>query len=93
MAIGYPVYHNTATDSDTFDIAHPYWGPKEKHLDFWVGYERKLTRDIDWRIQLNIRDLGRKAHLVPISAQPDGTVAGVRIAEGQNIQVTNTFSF
>jgi hypothetical protein len=93
VAIGYPVYHNTTTNSDTFDIAHPYWGPKEKHVDLWVGYQRKLTRGIDWRIQLNVRDVGVKPHLVPISCEPDGTTAAVRIDEGQNIQVTNTLMF
>ena len=93
VAIGYPVMHDATLNSDTFDVAHPYWGPKEKHVDLWIGYDHKLTRDISWRIQLNVRDVGVKAHLVPISAQPDGTTAGVRIADGQNVQLTNTFTF
>ena len=93
VAIGYPVFHDTTANVDTFDVAHPYWGPQEKHVDLWAGYERKLSHGINWRIQLNVRDVGRKAHLIPISTQPDGTVAGVRIAEGQYIQVTNTFRF
>jgi hypothetical protein len=93
VAIGYPVFHDTVTDSDTFDVANPYYGPKESHIDLWVGYERKLNRWLDWRIQLNVRNVAESPSLVPISSQPDGTASAVRISNGQSIRVTNTFSF
>jgi hypothetical protein len=93
VAIGYPVFHDPKTDSDTFNVASPYYGPKESHIDFWVGYERKLSRRLDWRIQLNVRDVGQGASLIPISSQPDGSTSAVRIHTGQSWQVTNTFTF
>lgn len=94
VAIGYPVYRDTARDTDTYDIAQPYYGPKESHLDVWVGYQRKLWRDrVDWRIQLNVRDVGTSPNLVPISSQPDGSFSAMRISLGQSVRLTNTFTF
>jgi hypothetical protein len=58
-----------------------------------MGYGRKLTDKIAWHIQLNLRSVGQKARLIPISVEPDGTVAGVRIEEGQTWFVTNTLTF
>lgn len=94
VAIGYPVYHDTTLNTDTFDVAHPFWGPSDQHFDLWVGYQRKLTNRLGWRIQLNVRNVGESPHLVPISMEPDGKTWGaVRIADGQLWQVTNTFTF
>ncbi|HTL68686.1 MAG TPA: TonB-dependent receptor plug domain-containing protein [Lacunisphaera sp.] len=93
IAIGYPVYHDTVTDADTFDVKHPYWGPKEAHLDLWVGYQRRLRPWLDWRIQLNVRDAGKRPSLVPISSQPDGSYSAMRILDGQEFRVTTSFSF
>lgn len=93
VAIGYPVIRDTVNATDTFDVAHPYYGPTESHLDLWVGYERKINKWLDWRIQLNVRDLGASPSLVPISAQPDGTPSARRIMLGQSFRITNTFSF
>lgn len=93
VGIGYPVIKDPATNADTFDVSHPYYGPTDKHVDVWVGYSRKLNKDISWRIQLNVRNVAENHRLVPITAQPDGSPGGLRIAEGQYFQVTNTFSF
>jgi hypothetical protein len=75
------------------DVAKPFWGESHDAVDLWVGYERKLTSKINWRIQLNVRDLGKKASLIPISVEPDGSVAQSRIRDGMSWQLTNTFSF
>jgi len=83
-----------ALNSSSFpDVSKPYRGPSEGNMDLWVGYERKLTNKITWRLQLNLRNVDRKAHLVPISVEPDGSPAAFRIAEGMNWQLTNTFTF
>lgn len=79
--------------ANALDITQPFYGPTEDHIDLWVGYQRKLTQKIGWRIQLNVRNVGEKAHLVPVNIQPNGSVALSRIAEGMVWQVTNTFSF
>ncbi|OAM87438.1 TonB-dependent receptor plug domain-containing protein [Termitidicoccus mucosus] len=99
VVIGYPVIEKPATvgessiDEITFDLDHPYYGPKLDAVDLWVGYERNLSRKLKWRIQLNIRNLGDGKKLIPLSAQWDGTVAAWGIAPSQTWTVTNTFSF
>lgn len=76
-----------------YDTSKPYYSPTENHVDFWIGYGRKLTRKIDWRIQLNIRDAFAKKELIPVSTQPDGTVAAWRIPELTSWQITNVITF
>ncbi|MDX2185500.1 MAG: TonB-dependent receptor plug domain-containing protein [Opitutaceae bacterium] len=75
------------------DVHNPIKGASEDAFDMWVGYGRKLTNKIDWQIQLNLRNVGEKAHLVPYSANPDGTFAGLRIVDGMTWTIRNTFSF
>lgn len=77
------------------DPTKPFYGPTEQHLDLFAGYGRKIAflRDVDWRIQLNVRNAGEKAHLVPITVLPTGEGASYRIADGMSWEVTNTFRF
>lgn len=75
------------------DVHNPIRGGAESNIDLWVGYERSLTDKIDWRIQMNLRNVGDDAHLVPISVNPDGSTAAYRIAEGMTWSITNTFRF
>ena len=97
QVIGFPIKSQVnATTGDTeyvYDVSKPYRGKTENHVDFWIGYGRKLTRKIDWRIQLNIRDVFAKKDLIPVSVEPDGTPAAYRIPELTSWQVTNTFTF
>jgi hypothetical protein len=95
IAIGYPVKEITggSTAEITFDTQHPYYGPTEGALDLWVGYERKVTAKVNWRVQLNVRNVGQGNKLVPLSTQWDGTVAAWGIAPSQTWTLTNTFSF
>ena len=75
------------------DVDKAFWGESQAAVDLWVGYEHKLTSKINWRIQANLRDVGKKAGLVPISVEPDGTVAQSRIRDGMSWQLTNTLTF
>lgn len=94
VVIGYrPLLGKTANDV-SFDIANPYRGPTETNLDLWVGYGRKnIVRGIDWRIQLNVRNVAQHDSLIPITVQPDGSAAGFRIAPVEMWSVQNTFKF
>jgi len=76
-----------------FDIDNPYYGPTSDHVDFWMGYERKLTSKLDWRVQLNLRNAFDSNYLVPLSTQYDGTVAAWGIGAVRTWMLTNTFSF
>ena len=100
VSIGYPPTGSpTDPGSLGFDLSNPYKGPSETNFDFWIGYSRKLTRKIDWHIQLNVRNAFNDDDLIPITAQGPipgqaaGTPAGYRIAPTQTFLVTNTFNF
>jgi len=82
-----------ANNNYNLDVNKVYRGSDETAVDLWIGYQRRVARKVDWRIQLNLSNVGDKARLVPISVQPDGSAAGFRIADGMGWQVTNTFSF
>jgi outer membrane receptor protein involved in Fe transport len=61
--------------------------------DIWVGYERKLTDKIDWRVQLNIRNAFGDNDDIPVKTNPDGQVAVIRIPNPRTIYLSNTFKF
>jgi len=94
VVTGYrPIPNPTDPSKISFDIANPYKGPAETDIDLWVGYGRKLSAKIDWRIQLNVRSIGKGDDLIPVTVQPDGSPAGYRIAPSQYWTLTNTFKF
>lgn len=80
-------------DLSGLSVEKPIFGDVEPRFDTWVGYERAITNKVDWRIQLNVRNVGKDVSLTPISANPNGTIAAQRISEGMTWSVTNTFSF
>ena len=92
VILGYPVI--TGGAFATYDLSKPYYGPTWNSVDLWASYERKLTDKINWRIQLNVYNLGKKDDLIPISIEPDGhTWASVRVAPVETWELTSTFSF
>ncbi|AOS43597.1 Ferrichrome-iron receptor precursor [Lacunisphaera limnophila] len=94
VVIGYaPIPNPTNPSKINFDIANPYKGPAETDVDLWVGYGRKLFNKVDWRIQLNVRSVGKGNSLIPITVQPDGSPAGYRIAPRQYWSLSNNFRF
>ena len=75
------------------DVSKPLYGKFDTHFDLWIGYQRKLTDKLDWRIQLNVRNVGERPHLSPISVEPDGTWAQQRIEMGQTYDLSCKFMF
>jgi len=75
------------------DVNKPLRGTTDQHFDFWVGYERKVSSKLTWRIQLNVQNALEKARLAPVSLEPNGDVAQYRIMQGQEWWLTNTFKF
>jgi outer membrane receptor protein involved in Fe transport len=100
--IGYPII-KASDDSYSYDIDHPWKGPIEQYLDIWVGYERQINDKLNWRIQLNVKNLFNKDDLIPTTVNPadkdgDGvyesyTYATYRIPEGRTWYITNTLTF
>jgi outer membrane receptor protein involved in Fe transport len=92
QVIGFPITDISSADP-TYDINRPWYGPAESSVDMWVGYQRKLTNKVNWRIQLNVRNLFGDDGLIPVTAQPDGSTAAARIPEPTVWSLTNTFKF
>lgn len=92
VVLGYPVLE---VDNGVvqYDLENPYYGPSLDHYDFWVGYERPLNDKINWRMQFNLYDAFAKKELIPISVQPNGDWAGVRLGGTTSWALTNTFTF
>ena len=80
-------------DDGTYDLENPIDGEEEDAVDFWISYEHKLTSKINWKIQLNVRNVFAGDELIAISRQPDGQIAQARIAPNREWLLTNTFSF
>jgi outer membrane receptor protein involved in Fe transport len=79
------------------DISRPQMGPSETYFDLWVGYHCKLTRKINYRVQLNVANVGRGNYLIPVSYQaPINGVAEpafYRIGPTQQFTLSNRFEF
>ncbi|MDI1249835.1 MAG: TonB-dependent receptor plug domain-containing protein [Lacunisphaera sp.] len=92
-ALGYPA--NLNPDGSVFvDIKNPYMGKAETNVDVWVSYSRKVYRDkINWKVQLNARNVVGSDDPIAISVQPDGSTAVTRIPPEKRFYLTNTFEF
>jgi outer membrane receptor protein involved in Fe transport len=76
------------------DIANPYYSPAETNVDAFLGYKRKLWKDrVEWKVQLNVRNLIGQSDPIAITVQPTGEAATVRLPPERRWYVTNTFSF
>lgn len=75
------------------NVNEPFYGAIESHVDMWFGYNWKLWHNINWRIQLNLSNVGEKDHLIPSAVEPDGSLALARISYGTSWQLTNSFDF
>jgi len=93
----------------TANLDAPYYAPSNDTIDLWVSYERKLTKTVNWRIQLNVYNAFGDNELIPLRASVDfAKLAGVAITPGMEVpmrasafaikegmtwQITNTFEF
>jgi hypothetical protein len=75
------------------NVNEPFYGTNDTHLDAWLGYSRKIYRNVNWRIQLNLQNVGEKDHLVAAGVEPDGSYALERIELGMGWRLENSFDF
>ncbi|MDQ8202192.1 TonB-dependent receptor plug domain-containing protein [Pelagicoccus sp. SDUM812003] len=75
------------------DLDNPYYADAEDAVDVWFGRSMKLNDKVDWRIQVNVRDLFQDGDLIPLTVQPDGTPGVSRIPGSTEWTVSNSFSF
>lgn len=100
VSIGYPVISDPVLGLVT-DVKHPFMGPDETFFDGWISYQRKLWHNrVNWKIQLNVRNILDENLLVPVKANPvtigdlhTYDVAAWRIGEARTWELTSTFSF
>jgi len=75
------------------DLSQPYFAPAQLNGDLFASYRRKVTKKIDWKLQVNFRNAFGNHSDIPIRANPDGSVPIVRIPLERTWFITNTFSF
>ena len=75
------------------DLNNPFFAPSSWNGDVWTSYRRKLTEKINWKIQLNVRNLIGEDDDIPVRANPDGSIAVIRIPNERVWFITNTFEF
>jgi hypothetical protein len=93
LGIGYPATRN-ADSSVHIDTQHPYYAPADTNVDAWVSYEHLMWQNrINWKLQLNLRNLIGTTALIPVTAQPWGAVATARIPPEHRWYLTSTFEF
>ncbi|BET66275.1 hypothetical protein ASA1KI_11930 [Opitutales bacterium ASA1] len=92
-AIGYTPQFNSDANIWVTDVSRPIYGPSETNYDMWIGYRMKLNDKIGMDLQLNVRDMFASDTLIPIAANPDGTIAQVRIPARTTWSLTSTFRF
>jgi len=99
-----PTYHNSITDDPNYasvieltkgglNVDKPLRGPDDQHFDAWIGYTKKFGAKLVWRIQLNVRDVGKSDRLTPACINPDGSYSLMRIQQGMGFQLTNSVDF
>jgi hypothetical protein len=89
-----PNYANVlAVTEGGLNVNEPFYGPNDTHVDLWFGYQRKVYKNVNWRIQLNLSNVGEKDHIVPVSYEPDGSMGLARIELGMGWRLENSFDF
>ena len=96
VAIGYDYDYSEEVDLFLPDLNEPIFGPEEDNIDLWVGYNKDIEvfkQDLNWRIQLNVRNAFKGESLIPIGADPDGTLRQFRSPSPTTYYLTNTVSW
>lgn len=85
-----------ASGPQVADVSRPIYGDDSLDIDAWVGYGRKLDvagHQLDWSIQLNVRNLFNGDDFVPLSVYFDGTPTSYARHDPRTVILTNTFKF
>ena len=91
--VGYPVIRDPVTGLETEDVENPYYGGSEDTFDFWVGYTRRVAKNVTWRLRLGVRNAFYSKDLILTSVQPDGSYGAYRIPEPRVFSISNAFDF
>jgi outer membrane receptor protein involved in Fe transport len=90
-AIGYGL--KTVEDLVIPDVDTVYTGDSSHTFDIWAGYSFRVAKGVNWRIQLNVRNLFADDDPLVAQTQPDGSAARVRYAPPRTFLLQNTITF
>ncbi len=72
----------------------PIYGETQSNADVWIRYRREImSGELEWSIQLNIKNLFNSNDPIAVVANPDGTPAAFSIPESRHVFITNTIYF
>ncbi len=74
------------------DLENPIYGPDELTGDVFVTYKHKF-RHFNYALQLNVNNAWGNSKDIPVTANPDGAIAVVRIPNETRWFLTSTFNF
>ncbi|MDP3070948.1 MAG: hypothetical protein Q8N18_11710 [Opitutaceae bacterium] len=75
------------------DLDRPFYGPEELAGDVWASYRRRIFKNVDWRLQLNVRNAWGNSKDIPVTANPDGSIAVIRIPNETRWLLSSSFTF
>lgn len=93
VAIGYPVIEDPELGL-IYDVKNPYYGPEDTQFDLWFGYYKSLFKGkLIWNLRVNVRDVFGSDKLIPVKAQPDGSIGSYRMPNPNLWSITSIFKF
>jgi hypothetical protein len=92
---GYPVVFEEDMRIYRPVIEEGYWTDTDLAIDLTFGYRKKIMGDVDWRMQINMRNVHNwdNTDVDVFRFQQDGRPARARYAPPRQIWLTNTFRF
>jgi outer membrane receptor for ferric coprogen and ferric-rhodotorulic acid len=100
IVLGFPVFRDPVLGLQQ-DVTKPFMGDDQLQFDSWLTYQRPIYRNkINWKVQLNVRNLFDTDLLIPVRANPvaegdyvNYTIGAYRIGEARTWELSSTFSF
>lgn len=69
-------------------------GPTSSKIDLWITYKHRFEKlGMNYRARLGVNNLNSNHDLLPVAANPDGSIGVYRIEAPTTWSLTNTFSF
>ena len=92
---GYPIFYHEPSQTYRPIVEEGYWTPTDLAVDLTMGYRKKIMGDVDWRMQINVRNIHNwdNTDMDVFRFQPDGSDARARFAPPRQVWLTNTFRF
>jgi hypothetical protein len=76
------------------DLSKLYFGPEQTTVGLGVSYRRKIWNNVNWSISFNVQNLFYdEDEMIPIVAQPDGTIAEVRVSQPRTYTLSTSFKW